>query len=119
MSSIIGPYPPEVIREAKQFADTARITADIMAPPPALLTIGQVQLTDKILRVLLAGAFRYAVQEDVTELLLDMACSKVEAERLFAAKHKDTPLAQVVMMLGDESPDVRRVAQTIVEANSK
>ena len=119
MSSIIGPYPPEVIREAKQFADTARITADIMASPPALLTIGQVQLTDKILRVVMAEAFHSAVQEDVTELLLDMACSKIEAERLFAAKHKATPLAQVVMMIGDDSPDVRRAAQAVVEANSK
>jgi len=101
-----------------------RITDDItgttfMGSNTTLLNIGQVKLTDKILRVVMAEAFHSAVQEDVTELLLSMACSHIEPERLFAAKHKDTPLAQVVMMIGDDSPDVRRAAQAVVEANSK
>lgn len=60
-----------------------------------------------------------AFRPRLLDTLLDAANSDLLTERLFAVKHKDTPLAQVVMMLGDSSPEVREVAEIIVEANKK
>ena len=70
-----------------------------------------------IFKVLLAGDTHPALGNELTDTLLEMANSPLDHERLFAVRHKAMPLSQVVMMLGDKNPEVRKSAEIIVEAS--
>ena len=56
-----------------------------------------------------------ALEGDLVELLLQMADSASETERLAAVCHRATPLAKVVMMQQDASAEVADIARRIVQ----
>ena len=56
-----------------------------------------------------------ALEGDLVDLLLQMADSDSETERLAAVCHRVTPLAKVVMMQQDASAEVADIARRIVQ----
>ena len=72
--------------------------------------------TARLIRLMAYGTYPHPVLEgDLVELLLQMADSDSETERLAAVCHRATPLAKVVMMQQDVSAQVADIARRIVQ----
>lgn len=72
--------------------------------------------TARLVRLMAYGAHPHpALEGDLVELLLQLADSSSETERLAAVCHRATPLAKVVMMQQDASAEVADIARRIVQ----
>lgn len=91
------------------YYNTNTITSNAATQPTPLPTAG-------LIRLMTYGTHPHpALEGDLVDLLLQMADSSSETERLAAVCHRATPLAKVVMMQQDASAEVADIARRIVQ----